>query len=87
MISHSGVCAQVVVDSEGVWNWGCGVRGLDAERRTYRDAGLRHRDAVRVHGGFHALVESGGEAVRLIGTLAPAPLGTAGAEMRRRTRT
>lgn len=73
-----------MVDSEGVWDSGCvctwtGCRG--APEGTYRYAGLRHRNAVRVGGGFHALVEGGGEAVRLVGTLAPAPLGTAGLEM------
>lgn len=66
------VCMQAVVDSGGVW-------GLGLLNSTHRYAGLRHGDAVRVDGGLHALAEGGGEAVRLVGALAPAPLGTAAA--------
>lgn len=41
---------------------------------THRYAGLRHRDAVRVHSCLHTLVERGGETIRLVGTFTPVPL-------------
>lgn len=43
--------------------------------RTYRNARLRHCNAVRVDGGLHTLAEGSSETVRLIFTLAPVPLG------------
>lgn len=49
MISHSGVCAQAVVDSEGVWDSGC-VRGLCAEMRWRKLTGTLGSDTAMLSG-------------------------------------
>lgn len=49
MISHSGVCAQAVVDSEGVWDSGC-VRGLYAEMRWRKLTGTLGSDTAMLSG-------------------------------------
>lgn len=49
MISHSGVCAQAVVDSEGVWDSGC-VRGLYAEMRWRELTGTLGSDTAMLSG-------------------------------------
>lgn len=53
MISHSGV--QVVVDSEGVWDSGCGARGLDAEMRWRELTGTLGSDTAMLSGCTAAL--------------------------------
>lgn len=49
VISHSGVCAQAVVDSEGVWDSGC-VRGLYAEMRWRKLTGTLGSDTAMLSG-------------------------------------
>lgn len=49
MISHSGACAQAVVDGEGVWDSGC-VRGLCAEMRWRKLTGTLGSDTAMLSG-------------------------------------
>lgn len=69
-------------ETAGVWHFVCvcvhpAHTNECVSVQTYRNAGLRHGDAVWVHRGLHTLVEGRSEAIRLICTLTPVPLGAA----------